>query len=186
MAAEEEEVFPKEKVIVTALKSHLQLHGVYEAIESTIQTRSRIETLGSSLYTLVLTGLMDQGIQLTETHLSQGLINACFRACCATQAKPVPPKATYKACPRVFDEKKWRAENADDSISPAQFQVLVDDATQQRASKRQAIFASYQLIETTLQKVQGKCTRRFHMAGVKAEGHKYCQCSGKKIQSGVR
>jgi hypothetical protein len=167
------------------LKSHLQLHGVYEAIESTIQTRSRIETLGSSLYTLVLTGLMDQGIQLTETHLSQGLINACFRACCATQAKRVPPKVKYSACPRVFDEKKWRAENADDSISAAQFQVLVDDATQQRVSKRQAIFASYQLIETTLQKEQGTRTRRFHMAGV-SQLDKYCECSGKKIQSGVR
>jgi hypothetical protein len=42
---EEEEVAPKERVVMTALKSHVRLQGVYKGIESIVQTRSRIESL---------------------------------------------------------------------------------------------------------------------------------------------
>jgi hypothetical protein len=43
---------------VTALKSKVSIKGVYEAIEWTVQNRARIETIGSSLSTLVLTKLL--------------------------------------------------------------------------------------------------------------------------------
>ena len=110
------------------------MHGVYEAIEWTVQNRARVETIGSSLFTLVLTKLLDEGVELSETHLSQGFINACFRACCATQVGQVPPNVKYGANPRRFDEKKWRRENADVSLGAEEFQARLDSAFQQHTS----------------------------------------------------
>jgi hypothetical protein len=57
---EEEEVPPKERIIVTSLKSKVRVDGVYEAIEWTVQNRAMVESIGSSLYTLVLTDLLDR------------------------------------------------------------------------------------------------------------------------------
>jgi hypothetical protein len=53
--ASDREIPPKERIIMTALKSKVSIKGVYEAIEWTVQNRARIETIGSSLFTLVLT-----------------------------------------------------------------------------------------------------------------------------------
>jgi hypothetical protein len=150
----EEEIPPDERIVVTALKSKISVHGVYEAIEWTVQNRARVETIGSSLFTLVLTKLLDEGVELSETHLSQGFINACFRACCATQVGQVPPKVKYGANPRRFDEKKWRRENADLSLGAEQFQARLDSAFQQHTSDREAQFASYRPIESILQQEQ--------------------------------
>ena len=151
---EEEEVPPKERTIVTALKSKVQVEGVYETIEWTVQHRARVESIGSSLYTLVLTDLLDRGVELAEPHLSQGFINACFRACCATHPGGQPPTATYGACPRLCCEKKWRAANTDESLSAAGFQGLLDAAAQQHTLARTATIASYRKIESSLRREQ--------------------------------
>lgn len=144
----------KESVIVTALKSKVRLEGLYEEIEWTVQNRARIETIGSSLYTLILKDLIQKKVPLREAHLSQGFINACFRACCATEPGGTPPKAKYGARPRLFQETKWRTEHADTSMDSAQFQVLVDAAASERATTRDTIFESYRHVESTLQEQQ--------------------------------
>jgi hypothetical protein len=84
---EVEETPPQDRIIVTALKSKVQMDGVYEVIERTNQNRALVESVGSSLYTRVLTTLLGQGVELTEVHLNHGLINTCFRACCTTQSE---------------------------------------------------------------------------------------------------
>jgi hypothetical membrane protein len=75
---EEEEVAPKERVVMTALKSHVRLQGVYKGIESIVQTRSRIESLGSSLFTMVLLRLMDQGVYPANEDPSESRMHQCM------------------------------------------------------------------------------------------------------------
>jgi hypothetical protein len=128
---EEEDIPPQERIIVTALKSKVRVEGVYETIEWTVQNRARVESIGSSLSTLVLTDLLDRGVELVEPHLSQGFSNACFRACCTIHPGDQPPMATYGACPRLVSEKKWRPANTDESLTAAGFQGLLDAAAQQ-------------------------------------------------------
>jgi hypothetical protein len=54
---------PQDRIIVTALKSKVQIDGVYEVIERTNQNRALVESVGSSLYTRVLTTLLGQGVR---------------------------------------------------------------------------------------------------------------------------
>jgi hypothetical protein len=138
---DQERVPPKERIIVTALKSRVRVEGVYDAIEWTVQNRARVESIGSSLYTLVLMSLLDQGIELTSTHLSQGFINACFRACCASEPGGCSPKkATYAARPRLFNEQKWRSNNArDPSETALDWQLRVDTASRRCRGDRDVV-----------------------------------------------
>ena len=69
-----------EYVVVTALK--VRTPFIRQTVESIVQSRSRIESYGNAVFTLMLLQRFESNNKITAEFVSQSAIGACMRSVC--------------------------------------------------------------------------------------------------------
>ena len=80
----------EEYIVATVLRTSLPI--VRQTIEDIVQRRSRIESFGNAVFTLLLLRRFESTKPITASFVSQFTIGACMRAVCVrkTQERPLP------------------------------------------------------------------------------------------------
>ena len=83
-----------EYIVATALKTRLPL--IQSKIEELVQRRSRIESNGNAVFTLMLLQRFESKEEITEDFVSQSAITACMRSVCIRDQNELPEDVKFR------------------------------------------------------------------------------------------
>ena len=107
-----------EYIVATALKPRTNIVG--ERIEELVQRRSRIESYGNAVFTLMLLRRFESRSDITASFVSQAAIGACMRSVCVREHNERPSAVEFKCvdvqtCMRVSQQEVTQRMNNFDS-----------------------------------------------------------------------
>ena len=123
-------VSSSEYIVATTLKPRKKVIG--KRIEELVQRRSRIESYGNAVFTLMLLRRFESKQEITENFVSQSAIGACMRSVCILKKHQRPPVVEYKyedvqTCMRVSQQEVTQRMSSFDS-NEGVCQILNDAA----------------------------------------------------------
>jgi hypothetical protein len=83
-----------EYIVATALKPRTNIVG--KRIEELVQRRSRIESYGNAVFTLMLLRRFESRSDITASFVSQAAIGACMRSVCVRKRNERPSAVEFK------------------------------------------------------------------------------------------
>ena len=83
-----------EYIVATALKPRKKIIGQW--IEELVQRRSRIESYGNTVFTLMLLQRFESKSEITASFVSQAAIGACMRSVCVRKRNERPSAVEFK------------------------------------------------------------------------------------------
>ena len=107
-----------EYIVATALKPRTNIVG--ERIEELVQRRSRIESYGNAVFTMMLLRRFESKSDITASFVSQAAIGACMRSVCVRKRNERPSAVEFKCvdvqtCMRVSQQEVTQRMNNFDS-----------------------------------------------------------------------
>ena len=107
-----------EYIVATALKPRTNIVG--ERIEELVQRRSRIESYGNAVFTMMLLRRFESKSDITASFVSQAAIGACMRSVCVREDNERPSAVEFKCvdvqtCMRVSQQEVTQRMNKFDS-----------------------------------------------------------------------
>jgi hypothetical protein len=132
MAHDDDHMSSSEYIVATALKPRKKIIGQW--IEELVQRRSRIESYGNAVFTLMLLQRFESKSEITASFVSQAAIGACMRSVCVRKRNERPSAVEFKykdvqACMRVSQQEVTQRMNSFDSDeSEGVYQIMNDAA----------------------------------------------------------
>ena len=132
MAHDDDHMSSSEYIVATALKPRKKIIGQW--IEELVQRRSRIESYGNTVFTLMLLQRFESKSEITASFVSQAAIGACMRSVCVRKRNERPSAVEFKykdvqACMRVSQQEVTQRMNSFDSDeSEGVYQIMNDAA----------------------------------------------------------
>ena len=107
-----------EYIVATALKPRTNIVG--KRIEELVQRRSRIESYGNAVFTMMLLRRFESKSDITASFVSQAAIGACMRSVCVRKRNERPSAVEFKCadvqtCMRVSQQEVTQRMNSFDS-----------------------------------------------------------------------
>ena len=130
MAHDDDHMSSSEYIVATALKPRKKIIGQW--IEELVQRRSRIESYGNTVFTLMLLQRFESKSEITASFVSQAAIGACMRSVCVRKRNERPSAVEFKykdvqACMRVSQQEVTQRMNSFDSDEGV-YQIMNDAA----------------------------------------------------------
>ena len=107
-----------EYIVATALKPRTKIGG--KRIEELVQRRSRIESYGNAVFTMMLLRRFESKSDITASFVCQAAIGACMRSVCVRKRNERPSAVEFKCadvqtCMRVSQQEVTQRMNSFDS-----------------------------------------------------------------------